>query len=127
MKVYRKRGGKILVLTNLDRGLFGGTEVVFMNYSLKGTLQSLRIDLLKKHGVSNEDIETIKEIVIEAGKRGDVGSCVLGSGLFIGNDRILDAWCQGNLGPEQAYVRIEKLLIANYPHLKIEIEFGNMD
>ena len=41
MKVYRKRGGKILVLTNLSRGMFGGTEVVFMNYSLKGTLQSV--------------------------------------------------------------------------------------
>jgi hypothetical protein len=41
MKVYRKKGGKILVLTNLSHGMFGGTEVVFMNYSLKGTLQSV--------------------------------------------------------------------------------------
>lgn len=27
--------------TKLENGLFGGTEVVFMNYSLKGTLQSV--------------------------------------------------------------------------------------
>jgi hypothetical protein len=41
MKVYRKKGGKMLVLTNLSGGAFGGTEVVFMNYSLKGTLQAV--------------------------------------------------------------------------------------
>ena len=41
MKIYRKKGGKILVMTNLKGGAFGGTEVVFMNYSLKGTLQSV--------------------------------------------------------------------------------------
>jgi hypothetical protein len=41
MKVYRKKGGKILVITNLNKGMFGGTEVVFMNYSLKGTLQAV--------------------------------------------------------------------------------------
>jgi hypothetical protein len=41
MKVYRKKGGKILVLTNLNGGMFGGKEAVFMNYSLKGTLQNV--------------------------------------------------------------------------------------
>lgn len=41
MKIYRKKGGKILVITVLKGGGFGGTEVVFMNYSLKGTLQSV--------------------------------------------------------------------------------------
>ncbi len=41
MKVYRKKGGKILVLTNLNPGFCGGTEVVFMNYSLAGTLQAV--------------------------------------------------------------------------------------
>ena len=41
MKVYKKKNGKILVLTNLSGGAFGGTEVVFMNYALKGTLQAV--------------------------------------------------------------------------------------
>ena len=44
MKVYRKKGGKILVLTDNCSSMFGGTEVVFMNYSLKGTLQVVFLD-----------------------------------------------------------------------------------
>lgn len=41
MKVYKKKKGNLLVLSNRTRGRFGGTEVVFLNYSMKGTLQAV--------------------------------------------------------------------------------------
>ena len=41
MKVYRKKNGKRLLITDFKGGRFGGTEVVFLNYSLKGTLQTI--------------------------------------------------------------------------------------
>jgi hypothetical protein len=41
MKVYKKKNGKYTILSNGVSGKFGGKEVVFLNYSLKGTLQSI--------------------------------------------------------------------------------------
>lgn len=41
MKVYKKKNGKLKVLSERKNGRFGGTEVIFLNYSLKGTLQSV--------------------------------------------------------------------------------------
>jgi len=41
MKVYKKINGNIKVLSKKSSGRFGGTEVVFLNYSLKGTMQSV--------------------------------------------------------------------------------------
>jgi hypothetical protein len=41
MKVYKKKNGKFVVLSEMKTGRFGGTEVIFLNYSLKGTLQSI--------------------------------------------------------------------------------------
>lgn len=41
MKVYQKKNGRIKVLSKNSGGFFGGTEVIFLNYSLKGTLQSV--------------------------------------------------------------------------------------
>ncbi len=41
MKVYKKKNGKFVVLSKGKSGSFGGTEVIFLNYSLKGTLQAI--------------------------------------------------------------------------------------
>lgn len=41
MKVYKKKNGKYKVLSNGAPGKWGGSEVVFLNYSLKGTLQAI--------------------------------------------------------------------------------------
>ena len=41
MKVYKKKNGKFIVISNRNSGKFGGTEVIFLNYSLKGSLQAI--------------------------------------------------------------------------------------
>lgn len=58
MKVYKKKDGKILVLTNLRSGLFGGTEVVFMNYGKKGQIQSVLLSYYEYiREPTNEEVE----------------------------------------------------------------------
>ena len=53
MKVYKKKNGNIKVTTTLKNGGFGGTEVVFLNFSMKGTLQAV--------GNFNENYEYLRE------------------------------------------------------------------
>ena len=84
---------------------------------------------MTKMGISREDIGwTIKAVERIAKEVGDKGTCVLSDGGLVANGkRIVVSWCQGNLGPEQAYLEIEKYLAPKYPKIKFVVKYGTMD
>jgi len=57
MKVYKKKNSWLKVLSERKSGRFGGTEVVFLNGSLKNSLQAV-VDF-------NQNYEYLREATIE--------------------------------------------------------------
>ena len=57
MKVYKKKKSWLKVISERKSGRFGGTEVVFLNGSLKDSLQAV-VDF-------NQDYEYLREATIE--------------------------------------------------------------
>lgn len=97
----------------------------FMNYVLahkKGT------SAFKQFKISDEHRKEIIDMCIEVmDEVGDKGSSVLGSGLYINDEKFLRAYSQGNIGPERIYNKVEAFLNKNYPKLDVRVSKGNMD
>jgi hypothetical protein len=97
----------------------------FMNYVLahkKGT------SAFKQFKISDEHRKEIIDMCIEVmDEVGDKGSSVLGSGLYINDEKFLRAYSQGNVGPERIYNKVEAFLNKNYPKLDVRVSKGNMD
>lgn len=97
----------------------------FMNYVLahkKGT------SAFKQFKISDEHRKEIVDMCIEVmDEVGDKGSSVLGSGLYINDEKFLRAYSQGNIGPERIYNKVEAFLNKNYPKLDVRVSKGNMD
>lgn len=89
---------------------------------------SVKDSVLKKLGVSEDDIWEVKSICADiAMEVGDKGTCVIGGGLLANGKTIISAYSQGNTGPERCYTEVKKYLAPKYPNIKFEIEWGNMD
>ena len=97
----------------------------FVNYVLahkKGT------SAFKQFKISDEHRKEIIDMCIEVmDEVGDKGSSVLGSGLYINDEKFLRAYSQGNIGPERIYSKVEAFLNKNYPKLDVRVSKGNMD
>lgn len=88
----------------------------------------VNVGVLRQLGVSYEDINASIEIIREiAFLTGDQGSCVVGGGLKANGQIVITAYSQGNTGPERCYAKIKNYLSNQYPKIKFEIEWGNMD
>jgi len=97
----------------------------FMTYVLahkKGTSAFKQFKISDEH--RREIIDMCIEIMDEVG---DKGSSVLGSGLYINDEKFLGAYSQGNIGPERIYKEVEAFLNKNYPKLDVSVSKGNMD
>lgn len=84
--------------------------------------------VFKKFGISPDDADEIQEICYDVMKRvGDKGSVVMGGGLEINGQPFLRNYSMGNLGPEEIYKKVTKLLKDKYPKLKVVQKWGRMD
>ena len=84
--------------------------------------------VFKKFGISPSDADEIQEICYDVMKRvGDKGSVVSGGGLTINGQPFLRNYSMGNLGPEEIYAKVIKLLNEKYPKLRVEQKWGNMN
>lgn len=84
--------------------------------------------VFRKLGISGDDADEIQEICYDVMKRvGDKGSSVLGGGLEVNGEPFLRNYSQGNIGPEEIYRKVKKLLNDKYPRLKVVQKYGRMD
>jgi len=84
--------------------------------------------VFKKFGISPKDADEIQEICYNVMKKvGDKGSVVMGGGLEINGQPFLRNYSMGNLGPEEIYTKVKKLLSDKYPKLKVTQKWGRMD
>lgn len=126
---------KLFKLTNDGFGLRGTNEGTTINegHRLQGVWDYCIADpmgtrVFKKFGISGEDANEIQEICYDVMKRvGDKGSSVLGGGLEINGQPFLRNYSQGNIGPEEIYAKVKKLLNDKYPKLKVVQKYGRMD
>jgi len=98
--------------------------------SLNESVSSSVVNPIIMHlaGISDKDIQKVMHIVDTIAQRvGDSGSCVLGSGLKLNGRVFIEPYSQGSLGPEEIYHEVKKYLNYKYPHIKFDIEYGNMD